>query len=199
MRSALPAQHGSTVEAKAAAIATATGETIMRAQTLITTLALSAVIVAGGAALAPVMAQSNIAGNTQAPWLSVHEVQLKVEAMGYRDLSELERDHDKYEIKAVDAQGRLVKIDVDPFTGDVLKTKVKRDKAGDTDTHQATWLTLHQAQVKVEASGYSQLVEIERERDGYEMKATDAHGQRVKIDVDPFTGDVINTKILSSF
>ena len=97
----------------------------MRAQTLITTLALSAVIVAGGAALAPVMAQSNIAGNTQAPWLSVHEVQLKVGAMGYRDLSGLERDHDKYEIKAVDAQGRLVKIDVDPFTGDVLKTKVK--------------------------------------------------------------------------
>lgn len=169
----------------------------MRAQTLITTLALSAVIVAGGAALAPVMAQSNIAGNTQAPWLSVHEVQLKVEAMGYRDLSELERDHDKYEIKAVDAQGRLVKIDVDPFTGDVLKTKVKRDKAGDTDTHQATWLTLHQAQVKVEASGYSQLVEIER--DGYEMEATDAQGQRVKIDVDPFSGDVINTKVLRSF
>ena len=171
----------------------------MRAQTLITTLALSAVIVAGGAALAPVMAQSNIAGNTQAPWLSVHEVQLKVEAMGYRDLSELERDHDKYEIKAVDAQGRLVKIDVDPFTGDVLKTKVKRDQAGDTDTHQATWLTLHQAQVKVEATGYSQLVEIERERDGYEMEATDAQGQRVKIDVDPFSGDVINTKILRSF
>ena len=145
------------------------------------------------------MAQSNIAGNTPSPWLSVHEVQLKVEAMGYRDLSELERDHDKYEIKAVDAQGRLVKIDVDPFTGDVLKTKVKRDKAGDTDTHQATWLTLHQAQVKVEATGYSQLVEIERERDGYEMEATDAQGQRVKIDVDPFSGDVINTKILRSF
>ena len=100
----------------------------MRAQTLITTLALSAVIVAGGAALAPVMAQSNIAGNTQAPWLSVHEVQLKVEAMGYRDLSELERERDKYEIKATDAQGRLVKIDVDPFTGDVLKTEVKRSK-----------------------------------------------------------------------
>ena len=98
----------------------------MRAQTLITTLALSAVIVAGGAALAPVMAQSNIAGNTQAPWLNVHEVQLKVEAMGYRDLSELEREHDKYGIKALDAQRRLVKIDVDPFSGDVINTKVLR-------------------------------------------------------------------------
>ena len=168
----------------------------MRPQTLIATLALGAAIVAGGAVLAPVMAQSNIAGSTQAPWLSVHEVQLKVEAMGYRDLSELERERDKYEIKATDAQGRLVKIDVDPFTGDVLKTKVKREKASDTRTQQATWLTLHQAQVKIEATGYSDLSEIERERDAYEMKATDAQGQLVKIDVDPFTGDVIDTKIM---
>ncbi len=49
-----------------------------------------------------------------------------VEAMGYRDLSELEREHDKYGIKALDAQRRLVKIDVDPFSGDVINTKVLR-------------------------------------------------------------------------
>ena len=46
--------------------------------------------------------------------------------MGYRDLSELEREHDKYGIKALDAQRRLVKIDVDPFSGDVINTKVLR-------------------------------------------------------------------------
>ncbi len=98
----------------------------MRAQTLITTLALGAVIVAGGAALAPVMAQSNIAGNAQASRLSVHEVQLKVEALGYHDLSTLERERDAYRMKATDAQGRLVKIDVHPFTGEVINTAVMR-------------------------------------------------------------------------
>ncbi|HQZ03769.1 MAG TPA: PepSY domain-containing protein [Thauera sp.] len=170
----------------------------MRAQTLITTLALGAVIVAGGAALAPVMAQSNIAGNAQASRLSVHEVQLKVEALGYHDLSTLERERDKDEIKATDAQGRLVTIDVDPFTGEILKTEVKRDKAEDSSTSHATWLTLHQAQVKVEAMGYRELAKIERERDAYRMKATDAQGRLVKIDVHPFTGEVINTAVMRS-
>ena len=71
------------------------------------------------AATAPV-AQSN--------WMSPKDVQTKLEAAGYTDFREIEREKNKYEVKATDPQGQRVELDVDPVTGDVLKTEVKRSK-----------------------------------------------------------------------
>lgn len=165
----------------------------MRAKPLIATL-LSGGILVGGSMLA--LAQTSLdtdrAGSAtgKAPSLSLHEVQLQLGAMGYRDLTKIEREHDKLEIEATDPQGRRVEIDVDPVTGDVLATEVERDKRRRTDTDQASWLTMHQVQVKLEAIGYRDIEEIERERNGYEAKATNAQGQRVKLAVTPRSGDV---------
>ena len=50
------------------------------------------------------------------------------EAAGYTDFREIEREKNKYEVKATDPQGQRVELDVDPVTGDVLKTEVKRAK-----------------------------------------------------------------------
>ena len=109
----------------------------MRATTLIATLALTGGIIGAGAAIAPAFAQSAAPAATpaaatapaaQSNWLSIKDVLGKLEAAGYRDFREVERDKDKYEVKATDPQGQRVKMDVDPVTADVLKTEVKRSK-----------------------------------------------------------------------
>lgn len=108
----------------------------MRTQTLtlLGTLAVSTALIAGGAFLAPVLAQTTNAGTTvgtQADWLTIPQLYERLEAAGYSAIDEIEREDDGYEVKATDRDGRRVEIDVHPITGDVLKTEVKRDKRVD--------------------------------------------------------------------
>lgn len=106
----------------------------MRATSLIATLLLGAGILTGGAMLVPALAQNGAAmpaTASQGNWLTLHEVQLKLEALGYRELTKIEREDDKYEVKATDPQGQRVEIDVDPITGAVLDTEVKRSRRDD--------------------------------------------------------------------
>lgn len=54
-------------------------------------------------------------------------------------------------------------------------------------------LTLHQVLVKLSAAGYDKVDKIERERNAYEVRAIDKNGARVKLYVDPQTGDLIKS------
>lgn len=104
----------------------------MRATTLIATLALTGGIIGAGAMFVPAFAQNATTATTttttQANWMTMEQVQTKLQGAGYRDFEKIERDSTKYEVKATDAQGRRVELDVDPVTGDILKTEVKRSK-----------------------------------------------------------------------
>lgn len=60
------------------------------------------------------------------------------------------------------------------------------------------WLDIPAIYNKVSAAGYSDINEIERGRDGYKIKATSASGERVKLYVDPMSGEVLNTKAKSA-
>ena len=107
----------------------------MRATTLIATLALTGGIIGAGAMFVPAFAQNAATATattttttTEANWMTTEQVQTKLQAAGYRDFEKIERDSNKYEVKATDAQGRRVELDVDPVTGDILKTEVKRSK-----------------------------------------------------------------------
>ena len=62
-------------------------------------------------------------------WLSLQEVIARLETAGYSAFEEIERESDGYEVKALDPEGRRVEIDIDPVSGDILKTEVKRDKS----------------------------------------------------------------------
>ena len=100
----------------------------MRATTLIATLALTGGIIGAGAMFVPAFAQNAATTTTQANWMSMEQVQTRLESAGYRDFEKFERDSNKYEVKGTDAQGRRVELDVDPVTGDILKTEVERSK-----------------------------------------------------------------------
>jgi hypothetical protein len=70
--------------------------------------------------------------------------------------------------------------------------------AAEADTKAATqrenWLAIPAIYDKVTAAGYLDISEIERERDGYQIKATSTDGDRVKLFVDPLTGEVLDVK-----
>lgn len=64
-----------------------------------------------------------------------------------------------------------------------------------TTTSAAPMLTIRQVYDKMEAAGYRNISEIERSRKhGYEVKAYDPQGQRVKLYVDPQSGAVTRSR-----
>ena len=99
----------------------------MRATPLIATLVLSAGILGASAALVPAFAQSPaVSPTSQMQGLTMQQVLTKLEASGYRDFEKIDRERNKYEVKATDAQGQRVELDLDLMTGDILKTEIKR-------------------------------------------------------------------------
>jgi hypothetical protein len=56
------------------------------------------------------------------------------------------------------------------------------------------WLTIPAIHDRVTAAGYSDISEIERERDGYEVKGRNAEGEQVKLYVDPLSGEVLDSR-----
>lgn len=98
---------------------------------ILTTLLLTATLAAGGAMLATshaVASDRSVSQSQRGEWLSIQQVLQRLEAVGYRDFEEVERESDGYEVKATDPEGRRVELDVHPITGEILKTEIKRDK-----------------------------------------------------------------------
>lgn len=60
-------------------------------------------------------------------------------------------------------------------------------------SYERSDLTLNQVLVKLMAIGYDNVDKIERERNAYEVRAIDKNGARVKLYVDPQTGDLIKS------
>ncbi|AKH19006.1 PepSY domain-containing protein [Sedimenticola thiotaurini] len=56
------------------------------------------------------------------------------------------------------------------------------------------WLEIPAVYAKVIGAGYSDVYEIERERDGYEIKAFNPEGRAVKLLVHPVTGEVLQAR-----
>lgn len=69
---------------------------------------------------------------TAANWLNLGQIYNKLEAAGYTDVSEIERERGGYEAKARDSQGRIVKLHVEPLEGRIVHEAV-RDREGRKD------------------------------------------------------------------
>lgn len=58
-------------------------------------------------------------------------------------------------------------------------------------TAEQPWLPIPQIYAKLEAAGYRNIEKIEREHGTYEVRATDRQGARVRLDVHPQTGAIL--------
>ncbi|WP_454677661.1 PepSY domain-containing protein [Achromobacter marplatensis] len=101
-----------------------------RIQKTLAALAIGASSLVAGTAVhaqaaAPAAAAPAAAAVTPAsPMLTIRQVYDKMEAAGYRNISEIERSSKHgYEVKAYDPQGQRVKLYVDPQSGAVTRSR----------------------------------------------------------------------------
>ncbi|WP_088142377.1 PepSY domain-containing protein [Achromobacter xylosoxidans] len=91
-------------------------------------LALGAATLAGAAAVhaqtAPAPAQPAATAPANAT-LTVRQIYDTLTAAGYRNITEIELEHGRYDVKADDAQGQRVKLRVDAQSGAVLRSRIK--------------------------------------------------------------------------
>ncbi len=66
--------------------------------------------------------------------------------------------------------------------------------AGEGRTGERAWLSIGQVHEKLEAAGYRSVEKIEREHGVYEARATDSNGARLKLSINPQTGEVLSQK-----
>lgn len=99
----------------------------LAAATLLAGLAAGAIAqtTASTPATAPTAPAAQAATTVPGPQLNIRQVYDRLEAAGYRDLREVEWSDGRYEVKARNAQGERVKLDVDGNTGAVLRSRVK--------------------------------------------------------------------------
>jgi hypothetical protein len=60
-----------------------------------------------------------------------------------------------------------------------------------TATADQPWLPIPQIYAKLETAGYRNIEKIEREHGAYDVRATDRQGARVRLDVHPQTGAIL--------
>lgn len=100
----------------------------MRRSSILATLAIAIGIAGATAIAAPVLAQGTATEPAARPALGIPEIHQRLTAAGYSGIDSIERERDRYEVKAADREGRRVELDVDAATAEVLRTEVKRTK-----------------------------------------------------------------------
>lgn len=70
-------------------------------------------------------AASPAARSAPAPVWSIRQVHDALEAAGYRDITEIELEHGRYEVKASDTQARRVKLYVNAHNGAIERSKLR--------------------------------------------------------------------------
>lgn len=109
----------------------------MRTTQLFSVIAVSTGLLIGAAAFGPATAQNTGAQATAQSGLTIGQVHDKLAAQGFRDIDEIDRERDRFEVKAINAEGKRVKLEVDATSGEILDTRSKSDKrdraSGDTD------------------------------------------------------------------
>lgn len=103
-----------------------------------------------------------------------------LQAEGYKNIKEIEWEHQVYEAKVFDQNGQELELKITPQTGAILNKPA-------TDTVK---ISLEQAVIAIEKAGYSRISDIERKKHYYKAKAMNAQGKKIKLHVDITTGAV---------
>lgn len=98
----------------------------MKTRHAVITSVLCSALLLGGVAQAQTQASPATAPQAtsqQQTALTIRDVYDRMEQQGYKNIREIEREHRHFDVKADDAQGQRVKVRVDMFTGDILRSR----------------------------------------------------------------------------
>lgn len=101
----------------AASAAAASGSTALSAEPAAPVVLAQATPAANGASSAPTSS-----------WLSLGQIHDKLQADGYTDIREIERERGGYEAKARDRDGRWMKLYIEPLSGKVVDQRVREER-----------------------------------------------------------------------
>ena len=97
----------------------------MKTRHAVITSILCSALLLGGAAQAQTQVTPGAAPqatNQQQTALTIRDVYDRMEQQGYKNIREIEREHRHFDVKADDAQGQRMKLRVDMYTGEVLRS-----------------------------------------------------------------------------
>lgn len=69
------------------------------------------------------------------------------------------------------------------------------DKDDRDNGSNAPALSISQVASRLETAGYRNITEVERERSGYEVEATNPEGARVELRIDGDTGEILRSSV----
>ena len=173
----------------------------MRIKPLLLSLPLGSIL-AGGILIEPAIAQdAGMAASTQPPVaqvtpLTIRQVYDKVEAAGFTDIMEIERDSDVFEVKAIDPHGKKAKLKVDLVTGEILKSESKAKKEKKEKKEDASAKKDEEKQVKDDKQGVVSKAgdKASEGDDGDQADAAAPTDQQVKHEPQPSSSDAPKTK-----
>ncbi|MGX9719603.1 PepSY domain-containing protein [Stenotrophomonas acidaminiphila] len=111
--------------------------------------------------------------------LTAPQVRAQLEAQGYTKVKDLEFEDGMWKADATSADGRDVDVRLDPRTGRVYPEKAV-SQLGEADVR-----------AQLSAAGYSGVHDVKLDDGLWEAKGRTAEGEKVKVRLDPTTGEVI--------
>ncbi len=78
--------------------------------------------------------------------------------------------------------------------GVLLVPSFAADRLAAEGNDRQPWLSLTEILARLEKAGYRNIEKIEREHGSYEARVTDSNGQRVKLYINPRTGEVTDRR-----
>ncbi len=111
--------------------------------------------------------------------LTAPQVRAQLEAQGYTKVEDLEFKDGMWKADATSANGKRVDVRLDPRTGNVYPDKPV-PALGEADIR-----------AQLSAAGYSGVHDVKLDDGLWKAKGTPAAGEKVKVRLDPTTGEVI--------
>lgn len=139
-------------------------------------------LMAAGFAAAVMMAPTAFAAEPTTP--STDTVQMSkllenLHAAGYNVILKVELDNGQYRANVIDLQGKPLRIEIAPTTGEILKPKA-----------EGTVLSLFDAAKKAEEAGYHNIYKITATQGKVEIKAFNKDNKKVTFDINTKTGQI---------
>jgi len=100
-------------------------------------------------------------------------------AAGYNVILKVEFDNGQYRANVIDLQGKPIRLEIAPTTGEILKPKT-----------EGTVLSILEAAKKAEEAGYHNIYKISASRDKVEIKAFNKDNKKVSLDINTKTGAI---------
>ncbi|HZW61337.1 MAG TPA: PepSY domain-containing protein [Candidatus Babeliales bacterium] len=127
-----------------------------------------------------------LADNLPANTVPISAIIKNLQTKGYNNIKEVKFEHGFYEVEAMNSQEKEVKLEIDPKTNTITKTKIGHKMKSMANPK----ISMVDVIEKITAAGYHDVSKIEFKQDKYEVKVLDKNNKEVELRINANTGEV---------